>query len=304
MRFLILNRKIMQSLLVTLLIALLTGCGFYAQQIREKNREEYLLNNPGAYDPRIVKATRYVNHQFNLPERFRITHDWVRGFTPCSYHIIDLPKEKQNGYWYGSYSRLGDFFEYRGKTLQERRDEGYPHKTYNISSLDQDEYVKPHQGVDGKGNPKTYDPRSVCNQYLLGTSHSLSIWLIKETEAQWKKGLDRDFPDSKLMQEKIGENIWYGKRSELAPHLPNKIRAYERRVLPIADTGYVFEFEFGADQDSLKISGKHEQMKKIYRHLLESVKIERLSPVEEAAQRARIQALREAIDAHEANNNR
>ncbi|MDT8404965.1 hypothetical protein [Sulfuriflexus sp.] len=295
---------LLKNTAVVLFFSTLFGCGVVSDYAKQRQYEDLVLNNPGALDPKVSSSTGYITHSYRLLEKYRISHDWPIGFMVCRYSTIELPEEQQGRYWEESYSRLGDFFEYRGKTLQETKDIVNPHKAYTLSSLDKDEYVKPHKGVDGEGKPKIYGPSSVCHQYLLGTSHSLTVWLQKTSEDVWKKILDRDFPDSKLMQEKIGNNTWYGKRSELAPPLPNKVRAYERRVLPIADTGYVFEFEFGADQDSLKIPGTHERMKKVYRHLLESVKIERLSPAEESEQRRRIQGLREAIDAHEANKKR
>lgn len=283
---------------------LLAGCGVISDYAKQRKYEELVLNNPGALDPKVSSSHDYITHSYRLLEKYRISHDWPLGFNVCSYSTIDLPKDQQGRYWEESYSRLGDFFEYNGLTLQEERTDGYPDRSYDLSYLSMEEHVKPQKGVDGEGKPKIYGPSSVCHQYFGGSSHSLTIWLEKTSEDVWKKTLDRDFPGTRFMQEKIGNNTWYGKRSELAPPVPNKIRVIERRVLPIADTGYVFQFEFGADQDSLKIPGKHERMKKVYRHLLESVKIERLSPAEEAKQRARIQALREAIDAHKANRKR
>ena len=146
----------------------------------------------------------------------------------------------------------------------------------NPSNIDR--YTRPEwqNGTDSNGNPRTakgFQP--MCNQAWYSSQHVIEIELrkqnINELMAEAKKY------DPKLVFEtrQVNNNKWQVRYSELGPAPLNGAGGpFQTWLLPIADTGYTFIFGLGANQDSLKHPATHAQMQAIFKHLIESVKIE------------------------------
>ena len=287
-------------LLCSFLVFSFSGCGFVSQQIREKNREEYLLNNPAAWDPQLSKNVGYANLKYQFLSRYAVQHAWPKGMSPCKYSRIQLPKSQQNGYWYGSYKRLGNIFEYNGKTLQERKTNGYPNRSIDLRYLSIDEYVRSDKYVY-QGKVKESGLKPICAQTFIGSSHTLTIFLRKWTTTEWVNKMEKLFPDSKFSTVRVGSNNWLVQKSSLKPPGFRRVSGrFESWILPIGDTGYSYYFDLGASTKSLKNPQMHEKMQKIFKHLIESVKIERLSIEEERLASAKVKKLITEIEAYEA----
>jgi len=300
----IINRNLIGALLLLFTIAL-TACSNVIHQINEKNREDYILSNPGAYDPTIPSKPDFATHKFIFLENFKVSHDWPYGFDICKYATMTLSKSQKDGTWYGSYKRLGDIFEYKGSTLQEVRVDGYPERSYDASYMSIDNHVRTWKKVDGLGIERTYGYDPICWQPLGGSSHTLVVRLYKRTVKQWRSSLEKSSPDGVFTMQKVGNNNWLTQEFELKPSKLNHIAGtFKTWILPIGDTGYTYTFQLGASSESLKHPRTHSAMIKIFRHLIQSVKIEPLSEREAAKAREKVRKLISEIEEYSARKNR
>ncbi len=278
----------------------LPACSNAIQQIVEKNREEYLLHNPGALDPKIGSDVRYVTHTFKFLEKHKVSHDWPIGMDACGYSIIEIPESQQDGYWYGSYRRLGDIFEYKGSTLQEVRVNGYPERSYDASFMSLDNYVKTWKKVDELGVERTYGYDPICEQALVGASLSISVYLYSGKPKWLEKYTARRPAGSKekyFFKKKFAGRDWLVRKKKLKKKLSNGgVPAVEQWFTPVADTGYYYSFEFFSDADSPTDVHTYEVMRKVFRHLLESLKIERLNKKEAMQVQVKVKKLIQNIE--------
>jgi len=231
----------------------LTACAFVGEQLRDKAMEEELLK-PGALDSPISVPTEYPGYSYKFLGKYRISHDWYG--MGCHYHgpVVGVQ---------------GDIYEQDGHTFQAGVAEPKPQ---NI-----DRYTRPEWTANGyQGQPVTnkgFNP--VCFESWYGTQHYISVALNRRT-------LDQPnvygFKDGQISHQVIGKYNWWVQKFDLIPYQPNSAgRLAESWVLPVADTGYVFVFEFGANLESLNHPEAHAQMQAIFKHLIESVKIEPIS---------------------------
>ncbi len=280
----------------------LMACSNIIEQIKEKNREDYILSTPGAYDPVVPDKPNYLTHEFNFLEKYRISHDWPYGFDVCHYSAMILPKSQGNGTWYGSYRRLGDMFEYKGETFQEASVVGYPKGSRTSSSIDN--HVRTWKKVDSLGVERTYGYKPICSQSLLGSSQSIYISLYS-SEPKWLKKIvaktSKDDLEKYFFKEKINGMEWLVRRKKYRESEPNRYGFdIERWILKIKDTDYYYSFSFLANKESLRHPQMHAKMKKIFRHLIESVKIEALSKEEAAIASVKVKKLISEIEKYEA----
>ena len=277
----------------------LVSCSNIIYQIKEKDREGYILNKLGAYDPAIPNIPNYTTHRFRFLEKYDVSHDWPYAFKVCGYSTMTLPKEQRGGTWYSSYRRLGDIFEYKGETYQESSTVGYPKGTR--TSRSKDRYVRTWKKVDGLDVERTHGYKPICWQPLGGTNHTLVVRLYKRSVEEWRKSLQNNLPDGVFSMQRVGQNNWLTQEFELKPTAINRISGtFKTWVVPIGDTGYTYTFQLGASKESLDHPRTHETMKKIFRHLIESVKIEPLSVDEAKAASGKVKKLIQGIEEHEA----
>ncbi len=296
----IIKNNITRALLLMFLFVL-TSCSNVIQQIKEKNREDYILSHPGVYDPIVPDKPDYVTHKFIFLEKYKVAHDWPYGFDICKYATMTLPKSMRDGTWYGSYRRLGDIFEYKGSTLQEVRVDGYPERSFDASYMSMDNHVKTWKKIDELGVERTYGHDPMCWQPLGSSSHTLVVRLYKRSLDEWRKALKKKLPDGVFAKKRIGNNVWLTQEFGLTPSKQNHVAGtFKTWVLPIGDTGYTYTFQLGASSESLNYPRTHAAMKKIFRHLIESVKIEELSKEEAAIASVKVKKLISEIEKYEA----
>ena len=257
------------SLAFTLAILLMqTGCSFVSDQLHDNAMEEQHLK-PGALDVPVAANFRTYNYKFL--DEYHVTHDWIFS-GKCHYGAVDDRATSRTIY-------TGNIFEAGEHTYVDREapsypiDRNYPKGTKNLFL---DRYVRPEwqMGPDRDGNFRTvkgFTP--ICGQVWGGTSHSLSISLVKlPLDAAINRYTERDVP---LEKQTVGSNTWITQSAEIKPREINTYAgSYLAWLLPIGDTGYSFVFKLGANHDSLKHPQAHAQMQAIFQHLIESVKIE------------------------------
>lgn len=229
--------------------------------------EDQLLK-PGVLD--VQASSGYRTYSYKFLGRYRVTHDWIFS-GKCHYGSVDDRSTGKTSY-------TGDIGEEGEHTYVDREaasypvDNNYPKGTKNLAI---DRYVRSEwQSTDSKGNVRTnkgFTP--ICGQVWAGTSHSISISLVKlPVDAAIKR-----YTETNILLEKqaVGNNTWVTQISEIKPREINTYAgSYLAWLLPVGDTDYTFVFKLGANQDSFEHPQAHARMQEIFRHLIESVKIE------------------------------
>jgi hypothetical protein len=262
----------LQLVITILLVFSLSSCGFVTGQLKDRANEGKLLKS-GSLDVPIIK--KYETYSYKILNKYQVNHDWLASANPCHYKAI-YSKSLTNRA--AKVIRDGDIYEADGHTYQEFYQPGYPERSKNPKFLNIDRYTRSEWTVSGyQGKPVTnkgFAP--ICGQVWAKTNHSLSISLVKlSLDAALKRYTVADVPISKQL---IGTNIWTMQTSDLEPPEANSYGAdYLAALLPIGDTGYTFVFKLKANKDSLNYPQIHAQMQQIFKHLIESVKVEPLS---------------------------
>ena len=118
------------------------------------------------------------------------------------------------------------------------------------------------------------------NRWLTSTYFEARIH--KRDVATWQALLTTENPKGTWSMRSIGLNTWTVQEvaeQDFSPPEPNGIGGpYQSWLLPIGDSGHTIALEFGANQVSLKYPTFLEELKSIFQHLVESVKIEPLTP--------------------------
>lgn len=285
----LINKKSMHLTLLILSLSLsLMSCGLTKEAFNSRANDRRLLK-PGALDLPIDEI--YKKYQYNFLDKYKITHDFIMA-SGCSYiakkpvGIYDLLPGKNY-----AMSEAVDIYEKDNHTYQRT----YPFNDINhLNPINFDRYVRSvkvigpmareaetdrwgHRYIDTSKLPPEYKEveqgfQPICFESWQNTQHFLTIYLNKRT---------LEFPniyglkDGVISHEKVGDNNWWVQKFDYQPYKINSSgRVVESWVLPVANTGYVFIFELGANQDSLKNPQAHTQMQAIFRYLIESVKIE------------------------------
>ncbi len=249
----------------------LTGCGVASEVIHHDANDQRLLK-AGALDVPINEI--YKKYQYNFLDQYRITHDFIMA-SGCHYAGPSIGiKDVMPGTNY-AIRPATDIFEKDGHTWQIS---SKPDKPFNI-----DFYVRPEfdRGLDPYGKPlskgKGFQP--MCFESWGGTSHILAIKLYKKDIATWKSDLSQVNPNGKLTEETINGNKWLVQTNDIGQRALNGTGgAYLHYSTAIGNTGYTLTIQLGANQDSLKYPQAHAQMQAIFKHLIESVKIEPIKP--------------------------
>ncbi|MBU1349308.1 hypothetical protein KJ781_04545 [Patescibacteria group bacterium] len=124
--------------------------------------------------------------------------------------------------------------------------------------------------------------QALCFESWMRTSHFLGGRLHKRDLATWRAMLTEENPNGIWSERRIGSNVWLVQETSEQDFRPRPLNGvggpFQTWLLPISDTGYTLGMELGASRESLQYPDAHERMKAMFRHLIESVKIEPLQP--------------------------
>ena len=261
-------KKLNTSLLLVVIALSLTACGIASEVVNHEANDRRLLK-PGSLDVPINEI--YSKYQYNFLDKYKISHDFIMA-KGCSYRGKPVGiKDVIPGTNY-AISPVLDVFEKYNHTYQRAY---MINDVAKLNPMSMDKYTRSEwqMGTDTNGNPRMMKGfQSMCFETWQGTQHFLSISLNKRKLAAPNI---YGFKEGVISHQTIGNNHWDIQKFDYQPYAINSSgRLVESWVLPIAETGYIFIFEFGANQDSLQHPQAHAQMQTIFKHLIESVKIE------------------------------
>ena len=277
------KRKIVLAIVGLGILANLSACGFAAGQLSDKAQEEQLLK-PGALD---VPMTGYYDvYSFKFLDKYRVTHEWPV-VSNCKYR--KQPTLNRSDRFKGEVYAVRDIYEDQEKTWQRFDLKLGP---YNFDRFVRPTYKRqiPEFDAAGKKTGRILEKdetgfEAVCFEAWVGTSHAMTLMLYKRTVNEWQSALGQWSQGSyvgtgsRKFSEDVSGNRWHVYRVEPTPRIPNRISgAFELRILPIGTSNYTLAIELAANQDSLQNPQAHANFQAIFRHLIESVKIEPLQP--------------------------
>lgn len=268
-----LNTAIIKSSIIVIIAACifsLNACGFASDQLKDKAEEDRLLK-PGALDSPISEV--YNRYTYEFLDRYKITHDFIR-VSGCEYR-----GKPRVGITLGTNFELRevyDIFEQDNHTYQR----AYQTKDVNhLNPANFDRYTRAEFTTEPSQSGKVYTYKGfmpVCLQSWGATSHVLTVKLYKKDLSTWKSDLARVNPKGSFSEEIINGNKWLVQTNNIEAASINGDTggAYLHYSTAIGGTGYTLTMQLGANQSSLKYPQTHAQMQAIFKHLIESVKIE------------------------------
>lgn len=267
------NKLLQLGLLLLTAVLGLTACGVASQVVNHEANDQRLLK-PGALDLPINQT--YRSYKYVFLDKYKVTHDWVF-VGSCSYGSVEDVS--------GKTVYTGNIFEKDERTYVDRESSAYPKDSrykYGIKNLNITKYTRPEwqNGTYSNGNPriaKGFQP--MCNQAWQISQHVIEIELRKQNINELMAAAKKYDPKLVFETRQVNNNKWQVRYSELGPAPLNGAGGpFQTWLLPIGDTGYTFIFGLGANQDSLQHPQAHAQMQAIFKHLIESVKIEPIKP--------------------------
>lgn len=245
-------------------LLLLAGCSI--EDAVRKNDDRYA--RPGAMDSPMVEVFR--TYQFKLMDRYRITHQFL--FSGCEYRDIQKLDAGTNG---GLFHLSRDLIEQDGKTWLRASDGRL---------FDFDRWVRSiivlSKEKGSEGQPREIGLNSVCDQSWWSSSHGLHVTLYKTAEmerlaANWAAKDAWQTVNRNGLQWRV-RKVPFDQLRTPPPY--GLAGPYQTWITQLGDSGYSIAFHMGASTDSLKHPQAHAQLEKIYMHLIDSLKVERLQP--------------------------
>lgn len=287
-------------------LALLSGCDI--EGAIKRNDDRYMRS--GAQDSPLTG----VNDTYHLKflDKYRITHEWPR-ISNCSYRKIPTLNVKDGHR--GEFWAVRDIYEEGGKTWQ--RFEGMKPFDFDryvrsvkrqvpiyapptkeeleASNKELKERIERSRKTGrfestlpnlSERKPIRYEEKEFGFQVLCGeswwvTSHFLDASLHKRDLVTWRAIWTERNPKGEWSERRIDSNVWTVQETAEQDFEPRPLNGvggpFQTWLLPIGDTGYTLALELGASQESLQYPDAHARFQVIFRHLIESVKIEPLN---------------------------
>lgn len=259
-------------------ITLLTGC---VSNFVRNNDDRYM--QPGALDPNL--SGYYDVYNVSLLNKYRIRYEWPLPARACKYGSMSTLGKEQDRYT-GEIFWVNPIFEEAGKTLQESfMGEPRSFDSFVRSIKVQRPEYETVNGVRGIShyyeNEEGLQP--ICFEAWVGSSHSLVMRLHKRDIATWKSQWSTYNPTGVWTEKVIGANHWHAlENAEVNLASSGTGGWYLSYLTPVGDTGYTLALQLGATQQSLKSPQAHAAFQAMFKRLIESVKIEPLTPAIEA----------------------
>lgn len=260
------------------LVIFLTGC---MGELIRKNDDRYMQT--GALDPNLTGY--YDIYNVSFLNKYRIRHEWPLPARACPYGSMPTLGKNEDRYT-GEINWVNSIFEEAGQTWQ--TSSMGPSRSFDRYVRSQ-KVQRPDYDKDGKvaGYHEAEEGlRAICYESWVATNHSVSAMLFRRTLNEWqdelaKRPYHRPYvaPNAEQFTQQVKENKWYVYRAALQPMPSNGSGGpFELWILPVGDTNYTLALQFGANQESLKYPETHARFQTMFQHLIESVRIEPLTP--------------------------
>ena len=261
----------MKSRLLAAMVILvaLAGCGV-EQAIRE-NGERY--TKLGAVDAPLTGI--YSTYSYRFMQRYQVSHKWVNT-NGCSYRASELPNlfggSRSNNY------AVPDIFEADGRTLQA--------STMGLKPMDFDRWVRSvkwsSQEKGKEGQLVEIGLKPVCFESWWTSSHYLRVRLQKRTLAEFEVIFATEYPEGNWRSQALNGLNWRVQSVPLAQLRTRPLNGvggpYQSWLVGLGDTGYAMAIEMGANQESLSHPQAHSAIEGFLIHLVNALKVERLTP--------------------------
>lgn len=256
--------RLMVRVLMTLF---LSGCT--VQSFLRENDERY--STAGALDSQLTGV--YDAYEFNLMDGYRVSHQWLE--SGCRYRGL-----KQSPAASGRGIRL-----YRGQDIVEK-----DAKTWlrfdDMRLFDFDGWVRSVKWISqekGKeGQLVEIGLKPVCFESWWKSSHYLRIRLQKRTLAEFEAVFEKEYPEGNWRSQSLNGLNWRVQSVPLAQLRSRPLNGvggpYQSWLVGLGDTGYAMAIEMGASQESLAHPQVHAAIEGVLIHLVNSLKVDRLTP--------------------------
>lgn len=238
--------------------------------------EEQLLK-PGALDSPV--ATNFDEYHFKFLDRYRIVHTWP--VTSACKYAGRGTMYRMGETSYGEVNWVRDIIEDGAATKQRDADPAWNFDRFVRSMKVQRPVYDTVNGVRGivryEENEEGLQP--ICFEAWVGSSHSLVMRLHKRDIATWKSQWSSYNPSGVWTEKFIGVNHW-----QVLENSDENLRTsgtggwFRSYLIPVGDTGYTLALQLGATQQSLENPQAHAAFQAMFKHLIESVRIEPLTP--------------------------
>lgn len=291
-----------------LAVAMLGGCGI--EGAIKRNDDRYMRS--GAQDSPLTDI--YETYQYRFLDKYRITQQWVNT-SSCGFGGIERP-DIRTGVRSLFYDTR-DIYEEGGKTWLRSRTLGVQPENFDryVRSVKRQVpiYAPPTKEELEASNkelreriersrktgrfesnppnlserkPIRYEEKEFGFQVLCGeswwvTSYFLDARLHKRDLITWRAIWTERNPKGRWSERRIDSNVWTVQETAEQDFEPRPLNGvggpFQTWLLPIGDTGYTIALHLGASQESLQYTDAHARFQAIFRHLIESVKIEPLN---------------------------
>lgn len=248
------------------LIFLLNGCG--VEEIIRKNDDRYAM--PGAMDSPLTGI--YNTYRFSLLDRYDVKHQWLE--SGCRYRGVEQPSTKQG---FRTRLFLGQaIVEKDGKTwLRFSQDRHFDFDPW-VRSV---KWVSRERGKEGQILEVGLKP--VCFESWWTTSHYLRLRLQRRSLAELKLLFTERYPEGEWRSQELNGLDWRVQQVPVTKLRPRPVNGlggpYLAWLVALGDSGYVMSIEMGASKESLEHPQAHAAISSVLLHLVNSLKVERLT---------------------------
>lgn len=246
--------------------ALISSCG--VDEIIRKNDDRYAT--PGAMDSPLTGI--YNTYRLDLLDRYRISHQWLE--SGCAYRGVRQSSTQQ--------AILSRFFV--GRDIVEK--DGKTWLRFSDGLFDFDPWVRSVKWTSkekGKeGQTKEVGLKPVCFEYWWASSHYLSATIRHSSLRDYEASFANSYRLAKWSTRQLNGLNW--RVAEVPSNLlqvrpPNGLGGpYRAWLTELGNTGYVISIEMGASKESLDHPQAHADIEGVFKHLVSSLKVERLAP--------------------------
>ncbi|MFN7121691.1 MAG: hypothetical protein ACK4NM_06605 [Hydrogenophaga sp.] len=141
-------------------------------------------------------------------------------------------------------------------------------------------WVSREKGKEGQTKEVGFKP--LCFESWWTSSHYLRLRIQKRSLAEFERVFSERYPEGKWRSESLNGLTWRVQQvpfGELRTRPLNGVGGpYQSWLTALGDSGYSLSMEMGASKESLDNPQAHADIEGVFKHLVSSLKVERLAP--------------------------